>query len=391
MEIRKLLFIFSIDILLIFGFTTCAVFGISSNGNKSAQSGDYLSYEVSNVNFDNYNYFFGLNSYGNTVITIYGKPPARDTEEQKDRWNSTLEELSSKTKATLASKYMYPHGEVVTCGANTKGYFVILFKYGNVDESLMNEIYAQIDNSAREMSIYDIPVEFGYGTYYRQKIPLSDGLREYEFGRSIENLSESDIQIIEEYMMQKHESVYKGGDIANYGTIPLLKDKNEHDAWVHKMMLIFHHIRGKLDSYMDKGQISSYAYGSTRLEVGIPQNLSYEEKTAIAKESYQVIDGEARKENVTDVPVAFKSVGNLYNATETDDLRPIEETNLSSSEDKSAVELNNSNNNTDTNNSESDNGSSSGENESSKNNATPGFGLLGSLACLYGGWKLRKK
>lgn len=43
------------------------------------------------------------------------------------------------------------------------------------------------------------------------------------------------------------------------------------------------------------------------------------------------------------------------------------------------------------NNSESDNGSSSGINESSKNNSTPGFGLLGSLTCLYGGWRLRKK
>ncbi|WP_390175965.1 hypothetical protein [Methanosarcina siciliae] len=40
---------------------------------------------------------------------------------------------------------------------------------------------------------------------------------------------------------------------------------------------------------------------------------------------------------------------------------------------------------------ESDSGSSSGENESSKNNSAPGFGLLGNLICLYGGWKLRKK
>jgi len=41
--------------------------------------------------------------------------------------------------------------------------------------------------------------------------------------------------------------------------------------------------------------------------------------------------------------------------------------------------------------SESDNDSSSGENESSKSNSTPGFGLLGSLTCLYGRWKLGKK
>ena len=83
--------------------------------------------------------------------------------------------------------------------------------------------------------------------------------------------------------------------------------------------------------------------------------------------------------NMTD-----QSIGATSYATE--DIG-VEETNLSSSEEKNAVELNNSNNN----NSESNNGSSSNGNESNKNNSTPGFGLLGSLTCLYGGWKLGKK
>jgi YVTN family beta-propeller protein len=65
----------------------------------------------------------------------------------------------------------------------------------------------------------------------------------------------------------------------------------------------------------------------------------------------------------------------------------VEDTNLSSSEEINAVELNNSK----INNSESDNDSISGENEPSKNNSTPGFGLLGSLTCLYAGWKFKKK
>lgn len=92
-----------------------------------------------------------------------------------------------------------------------KGYFVILFKYGNVDEPLINEIYTLIDNSTREMGIHDIPVEFGYSTYYNVPIPLSqDGVRQYNFGdRNVENLSESEIHVIEEYMKQKHESDYK--------------------------------------------------------------------------------------------------------------------------------------------------------------------------------------
>ena len=51
---RKILFIFSIEFLLIFCCTTGTVFGINSTDNKSVQSGDYLNSEVSNVNFDYY-------------------------------------------------------------------------------------------------------------------------------------------------------------------------------------------------------------------------------------------------------------------------------------------------------------------------------------------------
>lgn len=98
---------------------------------------------------------------------------------------------------------MYPHGEVMSCGINAKGYFVILFKYGNVDEQLMDEIYSLIDNSAEEMGIQDIPVEFGYGTY-REVIYLEGINRWYWFGgENTENLSEADIYTLEEVMKQK--------------------------------------------------------------------------------------------------------------------------------------------------------------------------------------------
>lgn len=90
-----------------------------------------------------------------------------------------------------------------------------------------------------------------------------------------------------------------------------------------------------------------------------------------------VVFGHFVNSNVTD-----QSTGATSNATE--DIG-VKETNLPS-EEINAVELNNSNNN----NSESDNGSSSSGNESSNNNSTPSFGLLGSLTCLYDGWKLRK-
>jgi YVTN family beta-propeller protein len=69
----------------------------------------------------------------------------------------------------------------------------------------------------------------------------------------------------------------------------------------------------------------------------------------------------------------------------------IEETNFSSSEKIDSLEINNSSNNiSDSNKSEPDNGSNS-ENESSKKNSIPGLRLLGSLSCLYGGRRFRKR
>ena len=85
-----------------------------------------------------------------------------------------------------------------------------------------------------------------------------------------------------------------------------------------------------------------------------------------------------------DSNMTAQSTGAKSNATEN---IGVEETNLSSSEEISAVELNDSK----INNSDSGSGNISGENEPSKNNSTPGFGLLGSLTCLYAGWKFRKK
>jgi hypothetical protein len=77
-----------------------------------------------------------------------------------------------------------------------------------------------------------------------------------------------------------------------------------------------------------------------------------------------------------------------------DKVEPVakETMNLSASGEKSTEELNISNNN-DSNslNRGNFNVNNSNGNKSSKTNSAPGFELLGSLICLYGGWKLRKK
>ncbi|MDD3052067.1 MAG: hypothetical protein PHR06_13105, partial [Candidatus Cloacimonetes bacterium] len=333
---------------------------------------NYSNYETSNVYYGYYHYFFGLNSYGNTVIARYGKLPVLKSDEQKENWNSTLEELGNNIKDTVTSKYMYPHGEVVTCGTNSKGYFVILFKYGNVSELLINELYSLIDNSAKQMGIQDIPVEFGYGIY-REEIPLDSEQDIYHwFGDSTVNLSESDIHALEEYMKEK-PTIPMDKTVVAYGKIPLLKDQNEIMTWADKLSAISGNTQDKITPYMEKGQVIVYGAELTRLDVGINETLPSEEKNTIVKEIYQIIDKEARKQNVTGVPVIFDE-GIFIDEIATEDVRIYKEENNE--------ELSNSNNS----NSKSDNGNKSSE--PSEIRSTPGFELLGSLTCLYGGWKL---
>lgn len=382
----KSILIFSIELLLIFCSITGVVFGTTSDYNESA-SGDYLNSEVSNINIDNY--FFGLESHGNTVIARCGKLPALETAEQKERWNSTLEELSTKIKDTLASKYMYPHGEVVTCGVNDKGYFVILFKHGNVDESLMNEIYALIDNSAKEMDIQGIPVEFGYGIYQAEiPLDLEHGIY-HTYGENVENLSELEIQAIEEYMKKKPEQLFGNGNLANYGKIPLLKDRKEIHSWGDKLFSIKNGTEDKIWPYLEKGQVVAYGIQLARLHVYIYDGLPSEEKTALAEDIYRIIDEEARKQNVTDIPVAFEESGYIQLDEEViqDEGASGEASNLSASGEKNIEELSNPNNKD----SGSNNESSSSGDKSDGNSSAPGFGLLGCLLCLYGGRRFRKK
>lgn len=58
MTISKSGFIYLIEFLLIFCCTIGTAFGINYDDNESVRSGDYLYSEVSNVDYDYYNYFF---------------------------------------------------------------------------------------------------------------------------------------------------------------------------------------------------------------------------------------------------------------------------------------------------------------------------------------------
>jgi hypothetical protein len=70
MKRLKTIILFSIGILLIFYDTTGSFARMNSTDNTSSHLSDTLDSEVSNVEYSYYSYFFGLNSYGNTIKEI---------------------------------------------------------------------------------------------------------------------------------------------------------------------------------------------------------------------------------------------------------------------------------------------------------------------------------
>jgi len=154
-----------IGILVVFGITVNDVHGEDSTSGNLTEGDDSLDAEQ--MQTVEYNYFFGLDPANHKVIATHGKLPELETEEQKQNWSYNIGELIESLKIELSSSYMHPNGKVMTCGSNSRGYFVILF-YENLTKTdpLIDEIYTMIDEKAKNMGIQEVPVEFGYGFYY---------------------------------------------------------------------------------------------------------------------------------------------------------------------------------------------------------------------------------
>ncbi|WP_141241542.1 hypothetical protein [Methanosarcina spelaei] len=177
--------------------------------------------------------------------------------------------------------------------------------------------------------------------------------------------------------------------IAAYGSIPAFETSEERDQWIDTLGKIMEEINANFDNEMSK---YSYPNGPVTgcgvtidgvLKVGI--NKSEKVEKPFMDEIYKIFDSKASQMGLKEVPVVFvyedNPVPNV--ATETP--------NLSIPREKNTGRLNNSNDDSEPNNGNISNINSSSENNSSKNNSTPGFSLLGSLICLYGVWKFRKK
>jgi len=347
---RYLIMTVTIGILVVFGITMNDVHGEDSTiGNLTEGDGSLDAEQMKTVE---YNYFFGLDPGSHKVIVTYGKLPELETEEQKQNWSYSIGELRESLKMELSSSYMHPNGKMMTCGSNSRGYFVILF-YENLTKTdpLIDEIYMMIDEKAKNMNIQEVPVEFGYGVYY------------YEYEINDNNLRGPERTSFEELMMSGR-GIYKPRAIATYGTPPEFENKEQWQNWADDDRyyaiiegLNYQHQQGILDSYFyPAGPVIGYGIAiDGYITVTIYENLTVEKP--LLDEIYAIIDEEAKKNGIHEVPVMFIKGGLI-----SDDVLLVEDSN---DETPPPDET-------------------SGE-------SVPGFGLLGGLISFFGGWLFRRK
>jgi hypothetical protein len=174
--------------------------------------------------------------------------------------------------------------------------------------------------------------------------------------------------------------------VAIKGQIPQYDTQAERENWLDKLDTTYNLIWDSMSPYTyPQGPVLAYGLNfDGYIEVVLYKGANITDSQI--DEIYNVISKKASEASVQDVPVVFGKSDFFQDDVESGDVGSVEETsNLSTSEEKNDVELNNSNNNY------SDNSSSSGEGKSSAIRYIPGFELLGSLTCLYVGWKLRRK
>ncbi|MDQ1276293.1 MAG: hypothetical protein QG610_1869 [Euryarchaeota archaeon] len=194
--------------------------------------------------------------------------------------------------------------------------------------------------------------------------------------------------------------------IAGYGNVPSFTTEEERYQWRDNLTKILYEF---FKDNNQKPEPLRYADPIGPVRTFTPTLdgvlvISINNSTTVDKqfmdEFYQIIDSKANEMGVKEIPVAFMRENNLT----LDDIESsefgsktsegvVEKTsNLSASEEENTIKSNSST--TNDSNIISENISSvnnSNENKSNVTSSTPGFELLGSLTCLYMGWKLRRK
>ncbi|MEA1945424.1 MAG: NosD domain-containing protein, partial [Euryarchaeota archaeon] len=279
----------------------------NSEGIKAAGNSDNQIYnnEISDrdiLQTPSYDPFFGSSPLNREVIDRHGKLPPLETEEQKQNWSDSLEELGKRVitgtngRTGLFPNYLYPNGKVLSCGENSLGYFVVVFyKNLTMEKQLIYEIYTIIDENAKDMGIEEVPVEFESAVF------------RYDGGYVdvLANLKEKQKIPLEEYMNRESAS-YRPDVIATYGKLPEIETEEQCWRWFHRdTPAIMHGSRDRMDPYFTDGiLVSCGPYIDGYIEVTIYENLTIETQP-IMDEIYGIIDEEAKKIGISDVPVVF--------------------------------------------------------------------------------------
>jgi len=171
----------------------------------------------------------------------------------------------------------------------------------------------------------------------------------------LENLKERQNIPLEEYMNRESTS-YLPGVIATYGKLPEIGTEEDCYRWFYEAApAIMQGSRGGMDPYFTDGILVSYGPDvDGYIEVTIYENLTIETQP-IMDEIYEIIDYEAKKMSIHEVPVVFFE-GEFVR---TDPLI----------EDSCNVSLT----------------------DEVSDESVPGFGLLGVLISFFGGWLFRRK
>lgn len=175
--------------------------------------------------------------------------------------------------------------------------------------------------------------------------------------------------------------------IAAYGSIPKFSNSEERQQWLDKLDNLYQGTNPEMSKYMyPDGPVTAYGYTIDGVfQVGVNRTVEKQ----FMDEIYIIIDSKASLIGINDVPVVFVRQGLAVPVAEVIPVAKTADTPVSG--EKDSVELSNLGINKSESNSERNTeNKNSGENKTGKTNNAPGFGLLGSLICLFVGWKLRK-
>jgi hypothetical protein len=173
---------------------------------------------------------------------------------------------------------------------------VVFYKNLTIEKQLIYEIYTIIDENARDMGIQEVPVEFESAVF------CYDG----GYIDVLATLKEKQKIPLEEYMNRESAS-YRPDVIATYGKLPEIETEEQCWEWFHRdTPAIMHGSRDRMDPYFTDGiLVSRGSYIDGYIEVTIYENLTIKKQLMIMDEIYEIIDEEAKKIGIHEVPVVF--------------------------------------------------------------------------------------